>query len=70
MDDDREIAPVVNYHASGTGRECWTADAAWWECRDPRCPCEGIVVRHGEVPCTEERARMEYVRRWSPHPLP
>jgi len=57
---------MVTYGPSDQGRECWTEDAAWWECCKPGCDCGGIVVRHGVAPSAEERTNMQYVRDGDP----
>ena len=55
---------TIHYQNDGTGRECWTDDAAWWECLEhPGCSCEGISVRHGLAPSQEKRDAATYVEK-------
>lgn len=53
----------VSYVPTPGGRECVIDGVAgWWECADPQCRCDGLVVRWGTVPSTAELRGAQYVR--------
>lgn len=61
---------TIYYCPSDNGVEAWTGTPDgpdpdhpwWWECRNPACGCDGLVVRNGLVPSTMSQLAAEWVR--------